>query len=184
MCFGKKINELNEYVINKISENHNVTLQEILKIKKNLKLTGKDINKIFEKAFQKTKNFNMASVLVVLFIRSIRGINSPPFFWMTPYIPWNWVILLSRGEKKEKKKKRGRKKRKKEKRRSDFRPLKWPTNLEFISKIRVNEGTLTMAHSRLNGKDIWKFSKNGVRNWSWNLSCNWNDSNSIDMINQ
>ena len=67
----QKINELNEYIINKINENHIVTLQEILKIKKNLKLTGKDINKIFEKPFQKTKNFNMASVLVVLFIRSI-----------------------------------------------------------------------------------------------------------------
>ena len=67
----QKINELIEYVINKINENQNVTLQEILKIKQNLKLTGKDINKIFEKPFQKTKNFDMPSVLVVLFIGNI-----------------------------------------------------------------------------------------------------------------
>ena len=67
----QKINELNEYVINKINENQNITLEEILKIKKNLKMTGKDINKIFEKPFQKTKKFDMPSVLVVLFIGTI-----------------------------------------------------------------------------------------------------------------
>ena len=34
-------------------------------------MTGKDINKIFEKPFQKTKSFDMPSVLVVLFVGSM-----------------------------------------------------------------------------------------------------------------
>ena len=41
-----------------------------------------------------------------------------------------------------------------------------------------------MEHSRLNGKDIWTVSKNGVRSQAEKLDWNWNDENSIDMINQ
>ena len=67
---------------------------------------------------------------------------------------------------------------------SDYRPLKWSTDLEFVSRIRACEGALTMAHERLNGKDIWTVSKNGVRSWAENLAWNWKNANSIDMINQ
>ena len=67
---------------------------------------------------------------------------------------------------------------------SDYRPLKWSTELEFIARIRAAEGCLTIDHTRLNGKDIWSVEKNGVRSWFENLAWNWNKSNSIDMINQ
>ena len=71
----QKINELNEYVINKINETKNITLSDIFKIKNNLKLTGKDINKIFQKPFQRTKSFDISSVIVVLFITHILNGN-------------------------------------------------------------------------------------------------------------
>ena len=71
----QKINELNEYAINKINETKNITLSDIFKIKKNLKLTGKDINKIFQKPFQRTKSFDISSVIVVLFITHILNGN-------------------------------------------------------------------------------------------------------------
>ena len=67
---------------------------------------------------------------------------------------------------------------------SDYKPLKWSTNLEFVSRIRAFEGGLTMGHKRLNGKDIWTVQKNGVRSWGENLAWNWDSANSIDMINQ
>ena len=72
---GQKINELNDYVINKINEKKNITLLEIFKIKNDLKLTGKDINKIFEKPFQRAKSFDISSVIVVLFITHILNGN-------------------------------------------------------------------------------------------------------------
>ena len=71
----QKINELNEYAINKINETKNITLSDIFKIKNNLKLTGKDINKIFQKPFQRTKSFDISSVIVVLFITHILNGN-------------------------------------------------------------------------------------------------------------
>ena len=72
----KKISELNEYTFNMINKKQNVSLQEILKIKQSLKLTGKDINEIFQKPFQKTKNyFDISSVIVVSFITNILNSN-------------------------------------------------------------------------------------------------------------
>ena len=67
---------------------------------------------------------------------------------------------------------------------SDYKPYKWSTELEFIARIRAMEGGLTMGHTRLNGKDIFTVQKNGIRSWAENLAWNWDESNSIDMINQ
>ena len=67
---------------------------------------------------------------------------------------------------------------------SDYKPYKWSTELEFIARIRSMEGGLTMAHERLNGKDIFTVEKNNVRSWAENLAWNWENANSIDMINQ
>ena len=67
---------------------------------------------------------------------------------------------------------------------SDYKPLKWSTDLEFVARIRALEGSLTMEHERLNGKSLWTVEKNGVRSWAENLAWNWNNANSIDMINQ
>ena len=67
---------------------------------------------------------------------------------------------------------------------SDYKPMKWSTNLEFISRIRAFEAGLMIAHERLNGKDIWTVQKNGDKSWGENLAWNYNNANSIDMINQ
>ena len=67
---------------------------------------------------------------------------------------------------------------------NDYKPLKWSTDLEFVARIRALEGSLTMAHERLNGKSLWTVQKNGIRSWAENLAWNWESLNSIDMINQ
>ena len=67
---------------------------------------------------------------------------------------------------------------------SDYRPLKWSTDLERVARIRGVEGALTMAHERLNGKSIWGVVYNSVRSLAENLAWNWESANSIDMINQ
>jgi hypothetical protein len=66
-----KIYELIEYVIKKMEEIKIVSFEDILKIKNCLKSTGEDISKIFEKTFQKTKNFDISSILIILFISNI-----------------------------------------------------------------------------------------------------------------
>jgi len=67
---------------------------------------------------------------------------------------------------------------------SDYKPMKWSTELEFVSRIRAAEAVLTIGHERLNGKDIWSVAKDGIRSWGENLAWNWDNANSIDMINQ
>ena len=66
-----KIYELIEYVIKKMEEIKIVSFEDILKIKNCLKSTGEDISKIFEKTFEKTKNFDISSILIILFISNI-----------------------------------------------------------------------------------------------------------------
>ena len=66
-----KIYELIEYVVKKMEEIKIISFEEILKIKNCLKSTGQDISKIFEKTFQKTKNFDISSILIILFISNI-----------------------------------------------------------------------------------------------------------------
>ena len=70
VILGQKIEELIKYtkkiVISKIE-----SIKNILEIKKCLQLTGRDITKIFEKPFQKTKNFDISSVLIIKFISNI-----------------------------------------------------------------------------------------------------------------
>ena len=67
---------------------------------------------------------------------------------------------------------------------SDYKPYKWSTELEFVSRIRSVEAGLTMEHERLNGKDIWTVEKNGITSSGENLAWNWKEANSLDMIDQ
>ena len=66
----QKIEELIKYikklVISKIE-----SIKNILEVKNSLQLTGRDIIKIFEKPFQKTKNFDISSVLIIKFISNL-----------------------------------------------------------------------------------------------------------------
>lgn len=70
----QKIEELIKYtkkiVISKIE-----SIKNILEVKSSLQLTGRDIIKIFEKPFQKTKNFDISSVLIIKFILNLFSVE-------------------------------------------------------------------------------------------------------------
>ena len=69
-----KIYGLIEYISNKIKSS-NIIFKDVLIIKNSLLLTGKDINKIFEKPFQITKYFDISKIIIVLFISNILSEN-------------------------------------------------------------------------------------------------------------
>ena len=66
----QKIEELIKYTI-KIVISKMESIKNILEVKNSLQLTGRDIIKIFEKPFQKTKNFDISSVLIIQFISNL-----------------------------------------------------------------------------------------------------------------
>ena len=70
LILDQKIYELIEYV-EKLVDTKVKTVKDILVIKNSLKLVGNDINKIFEKSFEKTMSFDISSILIVLFISDI-----------------------------------------------------------------------------------------------------------------
>ena len=74
LILEQKIEELIEYIKNNIYKKK-MTVKDILEIKKSLCLVGINIGKIFELAFEKTRNFDISSVLEVLFISDILNNN-------------------------------------------------------------------------------------------------------------
>lgn len=70
LILEQKIYELIEYV-EEIIKTKMESIKDILEIKNSLRLTGRDIGKIFEKPFQKTMVFDISSVLIVLYIHDI-----------------------------------------------------------------------------------------------------------------
>ena len=70
LIIDQKICELIEF-INEGIKNKQISFREVIKIKKCLGLTGQDIMKIFEIPFKKTKNFDISSVLIIMFIHNI-----------------------------------------------------------------------------------------------------------------
>jgi len=59
---------------------------------------------------------------------------------------------------------------------SDYVPIRWSSDLEKIARVRAYESSLTVAHARLNGKDIWSVKSNGYQSWGENLAWNWNNT--------
>ena len=58
---------------------------------------------------------------------------------------------------------------------SDYVPIKWSSDLEYIARIRAAETSVYRQHIRLNGYDAFAiYSPNGVRSWgevlAWNTS--------------
>lgn len=58
---------------------------------------------------------------------------------------------------------------------SDYVPIKWSSDLEYIARIRAAEASVYRQHIRLNGYDAFAiYSPNGVRSWgevlAWNTS--------------
>ena len=70
LIIDQKIYELIEFIDERIKSKQ-ITFKDVLKIKKCLGLTGQDIMKIFEIPFKKTKNFDISSVLNIMFIHNI-----------------------------------------------------------------------------------------------------------------
>ena len=73
LILEQKIDELIEYIKKKFYKNLNIKV--ILDIKNSLNLVGIDIGKIFEHPFEKTRNFDVSSILEVLFIYDILNDN-------------------------------------------------------------------------------------------------------------
>ena len=59
----------------------------------------------------------------------------------------------------------------------DYVPIKWSSDLEYIARTRAAEASITINHTRLNGKDIWSVtSPNGIRSYGEVLAWNWTES--------
>ena len=78
LILDQKIYELIEYVEKSIDMEIK-TAKDILEVTNSLKLTGNEIDKIFEKPFEKTMSFNTASILIVLYISDILSENKINF---------------------------------------------------------------------------------------------------------
>nr|WP_294660698.1 fibronectin type III domain-containing protein [uncultured Blautia sp.] len=63
---------------------------------------------------------------------------------------------------------------------SDYVPIKWSADLEYIARIRAAEasvGAVWTAHNRLNGRTCWDAkSPNGMQSWGEVLAWNWSRS--------
>lgn len=59
----------------------------------------------------------------------------------------------------------------------DYVPIKWSAGLEKIARIRAAEASVTMYHSRLNGKSVFDFKYPG-NGWPTSevLAWNWSES--------
>ena len=84
----QKFNTFFEYLGKQI-DFKSIPLSEINKIKEILFLTGVDIKKVFEKAFEKTNNFNLSNILMIMFdeylvkenkIKICKEIKNSPFY--------------------------------------------------------------------------------------------------------
>ncbi len=56
---------------------------------------------------------------------------------------------------------------------SDYKPLKWSSDLEWIAQTRAAEATILTSHQRPNGKDCFSCTHNGEQSWGENLAWNW-----------
>ena len=74
LILEQKIYDLIEHV-EKLIKTKVKTVKDILEIKNSLKLTGRDVEKIFDKPFQRTESFDISSILIVLFISDILSDN-------------------------------------------------------------------------------------------------------------
>lgn len=61
---------------------------------------------------------------------------------------------------------------------SDYVPIKWSEDLEYIARIRAAEASQTLAHERTNGDSCFSIqAKNGMSSWGEVLA--WNNCRSI-----
>lgn len=65
---------------------------------------------------------------------------------------------------------------------SDYVPIKWSSNLEWIAQLRAAECTINEAHTRPNGKTCFSIKRNQMQSWAENLA--WNYSGLTQGIEQ
>lgn len=56
---------------------------------------------------------------------------------------------------------------------SDYVPIKWSSDLEWIAQLRAAEATVYQSHMRPNGKDCFSVTHNEQSSWAENLAWNW-----------
>lgn len=60
---------------------------------------------------------------------------------------------------------------------SDYVPMKWSYDMEYVARIRAAEASVYMAHTRTNGKSPFSITTpNGETSWGEVISWNWSDS--------
>ena len=60
---------------------------------------------------------------------------------------------------------------------SDYKPIKWSSDLEEIARLRAAEASLTVSHTRPNGTSCFTAqSSNGIDSWGEVLAWNWSTS--------
>ena len=65
---------------------------------------------------------------------------------------------------------------------SDYVPLKWSSNLEWIAQLRAAECTVNEGHTRPNGKSCFSINYKHEQSWGENLA--WNYSGLMRGIEQ
>ncbi|TGY97827.1 hypothetical protein E5329_02965 [Petralouisia muris] len=65
---------------------------------------------------------------------------------------------------------------------SDYRPMKWSSNLELVALLRAAESTVNESHTRPNGQSCFSIRYNGEQSWAENLA--WNYSGLMAGIEQ
>ena len=67
---------------------------------------------------------------------------------------------------------------------SDYVPIKWSSDLEYIARIRAAEASVYIEHTRPNGSSCWTVkSPDGEQSWGEVLAWNWSNS-MVPGINQ
>ncbi len=66
--------------------------------------------------------------------------------------------------------------------RSDYVPMKWSSNLEWIAQLRAAESTVNESHTRPNGKSCFSILRKKEQSWAENLA--WNYSGLMAGIEQ
>lgn len=65
---------------------------------------------------------------------------------------------------------------------SDYVPMEWSSNLEWIAQLRAAESTINESHTRPNGKSCFSIKRKNEQSWAENLA--WNYSGLMHGIEQ
>lgn len=58
---------------------------------------------------------------------------------------------------------------------SDYKPLVWSADLEYITMLRAAEASVTRGHVRADGDSIWLKAPSGQQGWAEDLAWNYDD---------